>query len=208
MNQIKYRIKNQVRGSLTVEAALILPMIFYLLFSLFYLTFYLYDMNRVHGYLDKILYRTSMLVKHESDITSGKIQYTKINQRGVFYVLTGNTEMLEEDIRKYIAEELSDGLFMMRVTDIQAKVEKDKIEAKIEIKTKMPMKGILTFFQPKQRKVIEEKYTIHDPADTIRMSEVILDTGSQVKGMEELRNLVEKVFHYKIEERYDSTYGS
>jgi|GEM_PF-611089 len=184
-------------GSFTVEAALIMPMIIYLLFSLFYLTFYLHDINRVHGYMDKILYQTSLLAKHESDIMSGEITYTKINQRGIFYFITGDTEMLEDDIRKYITEELSDGLFIMQVIDSQVKVDRHKLEAKIKIQTKMPRKGILTFFQPSKQTVIEKKYIVHDPADTIRMSEVILDTGSKVKGLKELRNLAETVFNYK-----------
>lgn len=206
MGQVEKQINNPInirsikgrvlQGSFTVEAALIMPMLFYLIFSLFYLSFYLHDINRIQGYLDKMLNRTSILIKHEADIKSGEIIYSKINQRGILYNIVGKSEVLEDDIRSYITEELSDGLFMMQITDIQVKIEKYRIEAKVEIRTRMPIKGVLSFFKPRQQKVIEEQVTIHDPADTIRMSEVILDTGSKVKGLEELSNIVETVFKH------------
>lgn len=206
MGQVEKQINNSInirsikgrvlQGSFTVEAALIMPMLFYLMFSLFYLSFYLHDINRIQGYLDKMLNRTSILIKHEADIKSGEIIYSKINQRGILYNIVGKSEVLEDDIRSYITEELSDGLFMMQITDIQVKIEKYRIEAKVKIRTRMPIKGVLSFFKPRQQKVIEEQVTIHDPADTIRMSEVILDTGSKVKGLEELRNIVETVFKH------------
>lgn len=206
MGQVEKQINNSInirsikgrvlQGSFTVEAALIMPMLFYLMFSLFYLSFYLHDINRIQGYLDKMLNRTSILIKHEADIKSGEIIYSKINQRGILYNIVGKSEVLEDDIRSYITEELSDGLFMMQITDIQVKIEKYRIEAKVKIRTRMPIKGVLSFFKPRQQKVIEEQVTIHDPADTIRMSEVILDTGSKVKGLEELSNIVETVFKH------------
>jgi hypothetical protein len=43
--------------------------------------------------------------------------------------------------------------------------------------------------------VISGEYPIHDPAETIRVCDVILDTASQIKGVDELKNKIEGFFH-------------
>jgi len=186
-------IRGRIQGSFTVEAALIMPIIIYLIFSFFYLTFYLHDCNRIQGYLDKVLNRAALIIKHESDISKGEIKYEEINNRGVFYLIIGKKDKLEEDIYRYIEDEFSEGLLMMRVTDIDVEVGKYSLEVKITAETKNAMRGVLRFFQPNEKKIIEGKQIIHNPADTIRMSEVILDTGSRIKGVEELKGIIENI---------------
>lgn len=200
---IQNRIQNQrtnaadqqrvVKGSFTVEAALIMPMIFYLIFSICYLSFYLHDINRIQGLTDKALHRTGLIIKHEANLSRSEINYADINERGVFYIITGKTDKLEDRIRQYIIQEISEGLFLMKVTDIDLEVGKFYLDVKVKAETEIAMKGVLSFFRPSKQKVIEGRYTIHNPADTLRMSEVILNTGSKVKGVEELKNIIGNV---------------
>ena len=55
------------------------------------------------------------------------------------------------------------------------------------------MKGILEFFHPDRKITVEAERWIHDPSEFIRISEVVLDTGSRIKGFEELKGRIDKI---------------
>ncbi|NLZ83181.1 MAG: pilus assembly protein [Clostridiales bacterium] len=187
-------IKGLINGSFTVEATIIIPMIFFLIFALFYLGFYLYDLNRIQGVVDNTLNKAGLMIKNEADLSNGDIHYDKIKERPVFTFLSQNTAELEDNIRNYIDSGLNSGLFIMDITHKEVAIADGKIKITIVAKSKISLGGVLNFFKAARQETYESSYTIYNAADFIRKAEIALDTGSRIKGLDKLKENLEKIF--------------
>lgn len=178
-----------------MEAALLMPLILFVIFSLVYLAFYLHDISRIQGIADDALNKASFSFKHDSDFITGETKYANINERGVFYFITGSTKPGQETLQKYLQNKLSGGLFITKITGTQTEVNHWKIYIRINTEISISIRGIMNFFNPIAHKTIEGSITVHNPAETIRMSDVILNTGQKIKGMDEIKKKLEKVLN-------------
>ena len=185
------------KGSITVEAAFVMPIVIFTIFALIYLAFYLHDMCRIQGIVDMTLHKVGITVKHEANIVTGDISYEDISERGVFYLILGNTEEEENQIQQYLQQGLSKGLFLTKISSVYVDLGKFKLTAKVEAETKVSLPGVKYLFDPLFSRKITGEYPVHNPVESIRRAEVILDTGSKIKGMEELKEKLEGIFGKK-----------
>jgi HD superfamily phosphohydrolase len=182
------------KASITVEATFVMPIVILTVFALIYLSFYLHDTCRIQGLVDKTLHKAAISLKQEADLETGAIDYERIGERGVFTQLLGDRSDAEKELRKYLQQELSKGLFLSKITGIQATVYKTKLEISVEADNVIRIPWVKKFFTSFTHTKITAEYPIHDPAETIRICEVILDTASQVKGVDELKDKIEGFF--------------
>ncbi len=185
------RKKGMLQGSITVEAVFVMPVVILAVFALLYLSFYLHDASRVQGIINSALHKTAMMDKHITDLGTGRIAYENINDRGVFYPLAGDRSKEERQLAEYLRQQLSEGLFLSKVTriSVEAGVFSWSLEAEVSTAVTMPMFHFL--FDRVAHRVISEEYPVHNPADALRQYEVILDTASEIKGVDELRRMIE-----------------
>jgi hypothetical protein len=189
-----HSIRNNYSGSITVEAAFVMPIVILTVFALIYLAFYLHDMNRIQSEMDLVLHKAEVTVKHEADISTGRVDYEDINDRGVFYLLVGNTSGEEEQMKAYLWQRLSSGLFLTRISQIDADVGKLKLTVSVETATRVSLPGIKYLFENIAGKILTKECSIHNPAEAIRCTEVILKTGSSIKGVDKIKEKFEKIF--------------
>lgn len=187
--------KKYIPGSITVEAAFVMPIVILAVFALIYLAFYLHDLCRIQGNVDLALHKAGLSVKHEADIATGQVAYEDINDRGVFYLLFESSAEEEAELKELLEQELSKGLFLVKIGSI--KVEADKLRIKASVKTDMDVKLPLFshLFNSLPDKVIYGEYPVYNPAETIRIMEVILETGSEIKGVKELKEKMKKLIN-------------
>ncbi|MGB4659689.1 MAG: TadE family protein [Mobilitalea sp.] len=192
-NEDRYKcIKFQ--GSVTIEAVFVMPVVIFSIFTMIYLAFYLHDINRIQGMLDKTLYKASTYLKHEADLDSGEVSYQNIGDRGVFYFLGRNAEENESEIQKYLQQKLSYGLFITQISDVKIKVGEFKVTAYVEADSTVTMIAIKKILDPITHNIVKGEAEIHNPGETIRRIEVILDTGAKIKGVSELKEKLNKIF--------------
>lgn len=189
--------ENIDRGSITVEAAFVLPIVILTVFALIYLTFYLHDICRIQALTDMTLHKAGITVKHEADIATGEVAYDSINDRGVFYILFGNSEKEEEQIQSYLMQQLKDGLFLTRISGVSVKADKFKIKISVKTVTEVSLPGIRWLFEPFSNTIVAGEYSVHNPAEAIRCTEVILETGSSIKGVDKIKEKLEAFFGSK-----------
>jgi hypothetical protein len=178
-------------ASITVEAAFVMPVVLSTVFALIYLTLQLHDICRIQGILDKTLHQAGMSYKHRTELASDEINYAWIGDRGVFYDLFRDQSGEEEEVKRYLQQKFSKGLFLLKITKLEAEVKKTKLRVKIEAETIISLPWIASLFDGFSSTVIAGDYPVHNPAETIRICEIILDTGSQVKGVELLKSKLE-----------------
>ncbi len=182
-------------GSITVEAAFIMPIVIMIIFALLYLAFYLHDICKIRAETDLILFKTGITMKHDAAIATGEIVYDNITDRGVFYLLTGNTGKEKTAITDFLSRKLSKGLLLVNIKAVNVNVERRKVTVAVEVDTKVSLPGIKYLFHSLSRTMVEGVQPVHNPAETIRYTEVILDTGSKIKGIHELKKKIEDLLN-------------
>lgn len=200
MEQVKRNINRDcvdAEGSITVEAAFLMPIVIFAIFAIIYLAFYLHDVCRIQGIVDKTLQKAALCVKHEADLKTGKVNYQVIGDRGVFYLILGATDKDVEQIQKYAQQELSQGLFITKATEIEATVGRFSLVLSVDTEIKVPIPWIKQWFQALSHGRITGEASVHNPAETIRRAEVVLETGSEIKGVDKLKEKLESIFSFK-----------
>ncbi len=181
-----------ISGSITVEASFVMPIVIMTIFLLIYLSFYLHDICRIQGTVDLILHQAGFSLKHEADIATGEVDYQKINDRGVFYLLFGNMQEEEEQIYGLLKQTLAKKLFLVKIDEINVTVNKTKVEAVVKTDTQVNLPVFSYLFELLPDREIKAACPVHNPAETVRYTEVILELGSEIKGVDELKEKIEK----------------
>lgn len=168
-----------------------MPIVVLTIFALIYLAFYLHDYCRIQGILDKTLHKAAVTMKHEADFITGEVAYEKINDRGIFYLITGSAAENKNRITAYLQEELKNSLFLFKITSIDAEAGKLSVSISIEAKEDVMLPYFQHLFDRLSHIRAEDSSFVHNPAETIRCAEVILDTGSNIKGVKQLKEKLE-----------------
>lgn len=185
-------MNKRVHGSFTIEAVFVVPIVLFTIVSIIYISFYLHDYNRMRGMTDRTLHRASFYVKHEFDIEKGKIHYEEIKDQGIIcQVFDKSSDTNEDEIETYLMKKLSDGLFATRITDIEVKLDKLKTSIKVTGEFQIPIKGLSKVFFSNKALIIDVSASNHNPAEAVRISEVVLDTGSKIKGIDKLKEKIQ-----------------
>jgi hypothetical protein len=186
------RKKEYVTASITVEAAFILPLVIFTVLALIYLAFYLHDTCKIQNQVDYTLHQAGLSLKHETDILTGQIKYEEINNRGIYDFFTGNTASEETLLQTELEDQLSKGLLLMKITEITVAVEKFSLSINVKAVCQVALPIWKKLFSSMADIMIRGDYPIHDPAETIRRCEVILNTAEQIKGVDQIKEKIEK----------------
>jgi hypothetical protein len=180
-------LNKKIQASFTVEAVMVMPVVLFSIVFIIYLSFYLYDYCRIQGITDLLLHKATLNLKHEADIGSGVIFYEEIGRQGVFYQSLGISDSKIHNIECRLKEKLSKGLLVTKITDVNISADIYNISACVEGEFKIPVKGVANMLFKKRTVKVEAKRELHDPAQIVRISEVVLDLGSKIKGLNELK---------------------
>lgn len=177
---------SSAKGNITVEAAFVMPIILCAIFTLLYLTFYLHDKSKMQAMVDESLYKAGLSIKYGADIDCEDINIERFMENSIFLVITGYGEEEEKAIEKYLEDKLIKGFFLLRVSSIEVTVSRTNISIVIDAKAENMLPLLSYLLQPLTQVNINNSFSIHDPAETIRGAEVILETGDKIKGIHKL----------------------
>lgn len=182
----------KTKASFTLEATFVMSIVLFTMVFIIYLSFYLHDYSKVKAITDAVLHKATLNHKHEADIESGKINYDEIN-KGILRQMFGTEEKKEKETENYLRSLLSNSLLITKINDIQVSRDLRSISIRVEGSFWLPLRGIQKIFSGHSKLIIETDASYHYPADTVRMSEVLLDTGRKIKGIDKLKEIVEKL---------------
>ncbi len=182
----------KTKASFTIEAVFIMPIVLFTMVFIIYLSFYLHDHCRILGITDGALHKASMNLKHEANIITGRVNYNEINN-GLVSRIFDNSNYQEKEIENYINKLLSKGLIATEIREVNATKGTLNISIRVEGNFKFPLKGLQWIISSNNNLLIEAKSAYHYPADSVRISEVILDTGSKIKGFDKIKESIGKL---------------
>lgn len=181
----------KTKASLTVEATFIMPVVLFIIVFIIYLSFYLHDYCKINGLVDVTLHKASMNLKHDADIATGRVNFNEID-RSLIDRIFADSDSKEEEIEDYIRMLLSRGLLATDITEVKATKGALSLTIRVEGRFKNPFKG-LQWLIPSNNLLVEAKAANHYPADSVRISDVVLDIGSKIKGFDKLKEGIGKL---------------
>jgi len=163
--------KKKLNASMTVEAAFIVPIVLFIIFALMYLAFNLHDRVRMETVLEKALGKGDYVVAQRSDTDGGAIDYDSLNEKNNWgYFRSGNKQQ-EEEIRKYIEEELEKGFFILEKEKILCETDGFAVKIEIMMRQKVTLNPVKALLGEEEMIRLKRVKNIHNPEEIIRIFE-------------------------------------
>ncbi|MCQ2491472.1 MAG: hypothetical protein MJ087_00325 [Lachnospiraceae bacterium] len=143
-------------GKLSVEAAFLMPMIFYVLVLILYFFFYGYESGLAAGLLQEELCKTSPVIKNQADYENGDFSVEKLNKRSIAYLLHPDTAKAVEACMKAMKQKMAVRSVFGQNVKVFVKAGNGKITGTIT--------ADLPFFSVMQKKTVK----IRMPAEELR----------------------------------------
>jgi hypothetical protein len=171
-----------VEGSYTVEAALIFPCIFFVIIGLMYLGFYMHDKVRIQAIIDETVIKGRALIRTETNIKTGLLDYEAYYERGIFYFINNDIQEKQNHVYDYIQNQLSRGFFIASVENINVTVTNSNISIKVNASMDFPYVDIERLFLESGLSVqLVNNSDIQNPVEFIRIFDVFSGVADRVE---------------------------
>lgn len=150
-------IKSERKASYTIEAAYIIPILFFIVLLFLYLNFYLHDRS---------------------------IFIARINELAEDYQETKEEYIIE---KSYVEQRLTENLWMSEIENVEVKVSKTKISIKAKLSLSIPNNGIYHLFLVAgfSYETEKEKWLL-ERSETARILTSGTEMLGKIKGVSEL----------------------
>lgn len=169
-------------GSYSVEASLIMPVILFVTIALCYMAFYMHDKIRIQSIIDTSVLKAGLYLKHESDFGTGQIQYDRLGERGLFYIMSIHDGEETEKVEAYIRNTLQSGLMISKMDTIQVNVTGFSISVKATATVRFPYHKVRSYFSGNNQMVITCDIKPHNPAEFVWGYTAFDQVLSETKG--------------------------
>lgn len=175
-------LQKKVKASFTIEAAIVLPTILFVLIGIIYLTFYLHDKVKLENGVYDILQKERDYILYEISSDSGmdKEEYLK---RSVFSGLFNGVQKsyLQQDISSY----KQDNLLISEVKEIMVKRESNHMNLQITIHINIPGNHIKKFFTGSGfTYTYQNQISLEKAADYVNLFDVTYGVISKIEGVQ------------------------
>lgn len=171
-------MKKWLKGSYTVEAAFLFPLILFIITGFIYMDLYLHDKYKIEETLNLAVLKTLAYNQVETSIVTGYIDYEGYINRDIFYRFKSREDK-EAVIINYLYTCLNEKLFLTQVKEITVKIAETELEITGIGYVNFPLFGGMT----------EKDYTL----SFHRMEENIINTREFVRMFDVFGEVAEKV---------------
>lgn len=176
--------KTEVRGSFTLEAAFVMPVVVFVVLALFFLGYSLYDQCVWEERLEDGYLLANRWGLHPMEFDTGKPYWERINERGLFFRFLGGMEEGGDLFNNYTAGG-NKNVFITEGKTAEAQLGTGGLTFKLEFERKIP--GILKSFSSNAPRRAEGKIRLHHPAELVREYAALDELVEGTKGLSELK---------------------
>lgn len=169
---LKRRKKSNPRGSFTAEAALIMPLIIFVILALIFLIFYLCDRIKIQNILHEGLEKAVLQVKRPGSFDGEEIYFEHINDRGPLFFLTGSLEQEREELEGFLSAGLERGFYLAGPGILEIMLDHQRAGAEIVIRPNIPIPQVKKYFK-RVPLIVKAQIGIHNPAEFVRIYTVL-----------------------------------
>ncbi|OQA16024.1 MAG: TadE-like protein [bacterium ADurb.Bin363] len=184
------------KGSMTVEASLIFPVIFLIIIGLIYITIFLYEQAYVKSLADRAAERGAAIWKNpKCDMQIGLVKLEDFEAKDPYWrFYDGDTDTKEDNIEVYIRN-LFEDYSILKNRDSSGKIDGITVSAEVKnyiVYKKLTVKAIKSYNLPLGNALgifgidrtvnisAKSEAIIYEPAEFIRSTDFIMDMGERV----------------------------
>lgn len=177
------KLRNKRQGSLTVEASLIFPIVFFAIVSLLYISIYLHDTTALKAITNEATERFQLAYANKVDIETGHVLTPRERlSKGLYWRWT-KQRGYEAGVKAFIMKEAEARLFLKDgQLDIETGIENYIIKQNLIIEVKKnfrtpldPVNKLLGIGNGGKDMVIYTQTSMKDPAEVIRNMDYLDD---------------------------------
>lgn len=183
-------IHKRCRGSFTVEATLVMPVILMVIFSLMYMSLLLHDKVVLQSVAEEALVRCNQICQRPSDIMSSQIYYSRFLDTSL---LGEEKEKHKNELEYYINQTVKGKLVLCEVSSINIVIEEDYCQVELSADSKIHLPMVLQAIGENKQINVAEERNYHNPGNFTRQADVILGTVKQIKGMDRILEFLQKI---------------
>lgn len=191
------RGSNRCSGSLTVEAALLFPMIIVIIMALVYFMLSLYDRTMIDSVLNEAVIKENMVVKQPSNYITGAIAYERLTERSLLYSVTNSHQKEEEQVVQYVTDALQGKLILSEVGNVEARTTSSSCLVRVEANVIFTPLPFFQFFTEQESIVQEVKIPLHNPSNFARTWDTILGIAEDTKYYDKVVKVLNAIFQVK-----------
>lgn len=167
-------------GSLTVEAAFIVPLVSFLIILIIYFNFYLHDRAKVEASLDSLVAEGGNLIKYG---ISSEGNILDLNRSILFFYIDDKSDE-KSMIESAVNAEFSKGLFIGKVEEINVTTGMTTLQISANLVFDLPMDRVFRFFNINSFTVpIKVESSVFPREETTRILDVSIRTAEGIKGV-------------------------
>ena len=186
--------KATVKGSYTVEAALILPCIFFIIIGLLYLGFYVHDKVKIQAIINQTAIKGRALIRNETDMYTGLMDYEAYNHRGILYCFSNDVQEKKDKIYNYACSKFSRGFFIAKVEKIEVSATYTNVKIEVITKMDLPLFNVKQLFANNNSSIqLMNSSEIQNATEFIRIFTVFAGVGDKVEVIDTTLKKLQKV---------------
>ncbi|GMQ58497.1 hypothetical protein AN1V17_28920 [Vallitalea sediminicola] len=189
-------MNNKLKGSLTVEASLVFPIVFFAVLCLIYIGIYLHDVTCMKAIVNETANRYELAYSNKIDFDTGKALSNdgRLN-RGLYWRLTDDNS-LGQNVKKYITNQIERHLILKDDNiNIHTKVTNTILKKKITITVNKDfntpinlINKILSINERQLTMCVSSKVVIKDQAELIRNVDLLDDISDYIPSISKAKN--------------------
>lgn len=181
------------KGSITVEAVFIIPIVIFVILALCYMTFYMRDKVKIEKLLNQTAEKSSLFIKRQRDFATEEIQYENINSRSLFYIIK-NLSKEKIYIEEYLKEQLKQNLLLGELEYLEIEITSMRVQIKTYISIHIGIFYIQKYFTKTGLLLCQEaQVQVYRPEEFVRAYTTINESLSQSNGYRKIKEYLEKI---------------
>ncbi|MDO5291187.1 MAG: pilus assembly protein [bacterium] len=183
----------KVEGSITVEAAFVIPIIVVILMALIYFSFYLHDQTVVACVIDEANERLNQAVRQPTNYETGEISYEQLTSQSLLCRVNGDYSVEIDSMRKFIKDRLNKRLMIGEIETIDIKKEQTLITTTVTAKNRIHFFPALEYLKDYHVSVNAADCEVNNASEYVRAASVTLDVVSQTKAFDKVADVINKI---------------
>ena len=135
-------ILKEQEGMMTVEAAVIVPAISFILVGVVFLFLFFLDMSVAKSEAMRIAGETAAAWKTNASLVTGEYEVNSLLSRNVYFLITGSRGKLEEEAEQRLTERIRERLLITRMNRISVTINMQRVKAEAGLRFRWPLRGV------------------------------------------------------------------
>lgn len=185
-------MKKKLDGSYTLEAAILFPLILFIITALLYTCFLLHDKAIIEGAVHLTVLDGEKAAKKSMDPVLKEIDYDRFIKNGIFQPLY-NSGKEEAAMKTVLQNNISQMVMLAQVYGVTVEIKQDEVNARVDYGFHMPIRGIWEIFKSGGTEfTYSEKKSFDNNEEFIRIFQIAMDTGKELPGADSILKMLQK----------------